>query len=456
MANTLRNSCPAMFVLGAAIGQHGVVIDVREGVNGNIQPVNVVPAVTTSVQHCMTGPLPLPVLSSFVSVEVNYSVPDFGIQLDIKVPESPTDVLLTLCGLFPVCPVPVIDLCGPSVVQQYDYGSLRANLSAYCVAAGGGFSGGANYTRIAVGSWTMNDTVEITSPFAQVIELPIHIHGDVLAAESFGDPNQTWGKAELEIIGTALGQPIDRGVCVESTTVIPTTAQIQVTDYVPIAVPAGVSTHTISLTSRSRVETRAQSAGLFGTITGAATAAVDAPNSIRVGRFRAAGGGALPAGTRVRGLLSGVAYEGFVPVPAPFRLVPGCGANQAVLYPTNPGAPVPGVIAAAERATQITSGTSILYAGLEGTTPFGCGLRPGSAGPSRLQPDRVDDQPDRQRPVIVHGAGSQHPDDQGPPVAAAGRERCHRRFPARPFDRVGGRARLMHPAARWRRPAKGR
>lgn len=367
---------------GVIAAQQTVTVTVVEGANGNLQPVNIQPSTTTTVEHCLSVPIPavlptrlLRFFSSFVSLEVNYNAPNFRSVIKPKVMSTPTDALLILCGFSPVCPVPVIDSCGPSVLQQYDYGSLRADLSVYSAAAGGGFSGGANYTKIAEGSWTMNETFEINSPVVQSIELPIHIAGDVLASESFGDPAQTWGKAKLEITGSAIGQPVQRSIAVESTSVLPDTAQIQVTDFVPLTVPAGVSTHNLTLTSVASVEAKATSAGLFGTLTGAATAVVNAPNSIVIGRFRTAGGGSLAAGTTIRGLRSGAVYEGLNVAPAPFRLVPGCVANGEVLLPAAPGAPVPGSMSLTGISSGVTSGFSVLFAGLEGTNSQGCGLQ---------------------------------------------------------------------------------
>ena len=374
-----RAALSMLFVAGVATTQQAITIEVVEGPNGNLQSVPIVPSTQVTITNCLSvgipSPSPLPIkIPSLAAVEVDYSDANLGVDYRINWTDTAREALLAICGLFPQCPVPIVDFCGPAVVQTTDYGTMRASFSAYSAAAGGGFSGGANYTRIVEGSWTFAETLEITSPVAQVIQLPVHISGDVLAAESFGDPAQTWGKARLEIVGTAFGQVVDRSIVVESQTVLPTTDQIAVTDLVPIAVPAGASLHTVSLTSRSRVEARAQSAGLFGTITGAATAGVNAPNSIRIGRFQAAGGGPIAAGTVIRGTQTGVVYEGIVPVPSPYLLLPGCEPTSSLLYPTAPGAAVPRTLALAVRSVPVSAGVSILFAGVRGTTPLGCGV----------------------------------------------------------------------------------
>jgi hypothetical protein len=127
----------------------------------------------------------------------------------------------------------------------------------------------------------------------------------------------------LTITGTVLGSPVNATVSVEPVSVIPTQAGIGQLDEVYAFVPAGASVFNVSLTGRARVEARAQSAGLFGTITGAATAIADFPNSLRIGRITRDDGRPLPSGTSVRGLNSQIYYEGValsVAGPASFAL----------------------------------------------------------------------------------------------------------------------------------------
>lgn len=370
-------------------------LDAREGANDNLQPVEYSTTSSVNIVHCLTVPLlsmALPasrlrtLLTTLVSTRVTYNATDFNFGLELEFTDTPREALIKLCRLFPVCPIPVVDPCGPQVVQRADYGVIRGTLSAYVRAAGGGFSGGASFTRIAEGTWCLTDRFEVDSPIAQTLEMPISIGGSVLAAESFGDPNGTFGIAELSVEGSVFGQPVSRRIRVVSVTTIPEQDSIQRVDIVTLQVPAGRSVHPFTLTGRARVETRAQSAGLFGTIVGAATAAVDAPNSIRIGRLRGVGGTQLHPGTVVTGLDTGTIYEIAAGVPAPFLLVPGCSQNGGVLYPTAAGTQLGGTISLGLASSTIATGVTALFLGASALPPSGCGIDLPGLGELLLSP----------------------------------------------------------------------
>lgn len=292
-----------------ARAQLDVQVRMEEGANGVLAPVAPAPSSTLEIWDCISVGLPYGV----GAVQLNYNVQNFGVGLEINWTDTPTEALTTACGFFPVCPVPPIDVCGPQVTERIDYGVIRGAMSVYSVAAGGGFAGGATYTRIAEGSFVWNEPLEVFAPAPMTIRLPITVAGSVSGAESFGDPAGTWGKAELTITGTALGSPVNASVSVESVSVIPNQAAIAQLDEVYAFVPAGTTVFNVNLTGRARVEARAQSAGLFGTITGAATAIADFPNSLRIGRITLDDGRPLPSGATVRGLNSQIQYEGVAP-----------------------------------------------------------------------------------------------------------------------------------------------
>lgn len=375
-----------MVALGATAllpAQRCSTFDAREGENGALQPVDFSTTSTVNIANCLTVPLlnmALPasrlrtLLTAFVSTTLTYSAADFDLRLRLEFTDTPAEALLALCGLFPVCPVPAVDPCGPQVVERVDYGVMRGSLDAGARAAGGGFSGGATYTRIAEGTWCVSDRLEIDSPVAQALEMPISISGSILAAESFGDPTGTYGRAELSVQGTMFGQSVSRRIAVESVTTIPEQALIQQVDMIRLSVPAGRSVHAFTLTARGKVEARAQSAGLFGTIVGAATAHVDAPNSVRIGRLRGAGGTPLHPGTVVTGLDTGTIYELAAAVPAPFLLLPGCARNGGILYPAAAGTPLGGNMSLALASSTIASGAIALFLGADALSPLGCGV----------------------------------------------------------------------------------
>ncbi len=380
------SSLALLVALAAAIplpAQRCSFVDARQGADDLLQPVDFAATSSIKISYCMTVPIlgmALPddllrkAITALVATNVLYDAPDFRAQLQLDFTDAPDKALRAVCGLFRICPVPVVDFCGPQVVQRVDYGVMRGQLSANVRAAGGGFSGGASFTRIAEGTWCLSDRLQIDSPVAQTLELPVSIAGSILAAESFGDPNGTYGRAELSVQGTVFGRAIARRIAVESVTTIPEQASIQQVDTVTVTVPAGRSVHAFSLTARGKVEARAQSAGLFGTIVGAATVAVDAPNSVHIGRLRGAGNTALHPGTVVTGLDTGAIYEIVVPVPAPFVLLPGCALNGGILYPAAPGTPLGGSMSLALASSTIASGVTAVFLGAEALGSLGCGV----------------------------------------------------------------------------------
>jgi len=200
-----------------------------------------------------------------------------------------------------------------------DLGVVRGGINLYTVTAGVGFGGRFCYTRRATAVVSFADTIEIESSIAANIEVPLHISGSVLAAESFGDPEQTRGTARLSLIGSLGEEAFSQSVEVESVSVIPEQASIDVTRLVQLSVMPGITSVPISVSGTAFGEATAVGVGF---IVGACTVAVDFPNTIRIGRFRAIGGGALPAGITIRsGITGGIIQTsgGSVTCPADFN-----------------------------------------------------------------------------------------------------------------------------------------
>ncbi len=195
----------------------------------------------------------------------------------------------------------------------------------------------------------------------------------MLASESFGDPGGTYGIAELSVQGTVFGAPVSRSAMVTSISVVPEQAALVDTVLVTVSVPPGVSTHTIQLSGRMHIEVRAQSTGFFGTITGAATAVVTAPNGVAIGFPRQASGAPLLPDTILRGLDTRSTYNGPVEVLQGYRLVPGCAQIGGVLYPNSSGTPLGGQLDVTMASDSLIDGFATMFAGFRGVDPMGCG-----------------------------------------------------------------------------------
>jgi hypothetical protein len=299
----------AVLASSPSFAQLHIGVDMEEGENDVLTPVHPSQTSTMYAYDCVSLGLPYAV----GVIELQYdSNADFNVSVKFSWTDTPTEVATNGCRLFPVCPLPWIDTCGPQITERIDYGVLRGSMNVYCAAAGGGISGGASYTRIAEATIEWQEPLEIYSPTALQLRLPVSISGSVSGAESFGNPNGTWAKAELLVEGTVLGQAVSGEISVESVSVIPEQDSISQTFEAFVSLPAGSTQYAVDLHGHARVEARAESAGFYGTVVGAATAIVDFPNSIHIGRVTLADGSPLPAGVTVRGLNTGIYYEGNV------------------------------------------------------------------------------------------------------------------------------------------------
>lgn len=182
---------------------------------------------------------------------------------------------------------------------------MGGQVSQYAFHIGGGGPRGRDTKGVLCGAYPLS----VFSPFPATLEIPVHISGSVSAAESFGNPGTTEGKAMLTLSGNVNGVGFGpQTVSVTSTTVIPDQASINWSILVPVAVGAGATSVNVQWNGQVEVTTRAQAGGLFGLLSGSATAIADFPNSIRIGALRSAGGGALPPCVAVSDTLTGAQF----------------------------------------------------------------------------------------------------------------------------------------------------
>lgn len=370
----------AAWCLQPATAQVDLGFDVRQGTSSSLSTPSGVMR-TLTVAHCVTdnllagdlaaGPASNS-LASFFTPGISYSG-SFSANGSVRFLSEPVEGIRQAClGFtgtpampFANCPEPTFLDCDATEADSDDYYRLD-------FAAGASVSSTSTLRRRAGASIRVVDDLIVDSPVAQMLELPITVRGMVTGAESFGVPSGCIGAASLGVTGTVFGTTLlNTNISVVSVTTIPTTATINQTFLYPLTVPAGVTVHSIDVTLAADMDARAQGSFL---IVGAATAGVIAPSYVRIERLRTAGGGPLAAGTRVIGGLTGTVYEDVAEVASPYRVVPGCTTHQAVLYPTAAGAPVPGQMDLGLRSSQLADGAAVLFGGLDGTDPYGCGL----------------------------------------------------------------------------------
>ena len=269
----------------------------------------------------LTTPLPIPVEIPGVTIDVCQPSIEFGkfgvsvtfgaggnnsldADFDFDVIAATGDLLEMLEENFETpSGVPGSFECTISFHETLAHASGNAN--TYAFHAGGGGPVG----QRVWGTIRFCDTVEIESDGSATVELPVHVGATAFAAESFGDPDATYGRARVCLSGSVGGQPVSGGcVEVESESVIPVQGEIDEGQIFSLPVSPGTQTVVVDLTAEVESKSQAKGTGLFGTISGAGTAGITMPGSVRLGNFTGPSGGPLPSGVRIRSLTGGITY----------------------------------------------------------------------------------------------------------------------------------------------------
>lgn len=154
------------------------------------------------------------------------------------------------------------------------------------------------------------DVVTFTSNEITTVEMPYSLGVSLLAAESFGDPTATRGFAKATITGSVDGHLVLAGAdSVESESVTPTEVYMSSSGTVPVALGIGQTQVTIRMSADVYIEAAARAAGLWGLLSGSATAAALWPNSFVIGNFQGVGGAPLPESLRIESAVSGMVYK---------------------------------------------------------------------------------------------------------------------------------------------------
>jgi len=269
----------------------------------------------------LTTPIPIPVQIPGVTIDVCQPSIEFGkfgvsvtfgaggnnsldADFDFDVFAAAGDLMELLEDNFEVeSGIPSSFECTLSFHETLAHASGNAN--TYAFHAGGGGPVG----QRVWGTIRFCDTVEIQSDQSATVELPVHVGATAFAAESFGDPDATYGRARVCLSGSVGGQAVNGGcVEVESESVIPVQGEIDEGQIFSLPVSPGTQTVVVDLTADVESKSQAKGTGLFGTIAGAGTAGITMPGSVRLGNFTGPGGGPLPPGLLIRSLSGGMTY----------------------------------------------------------------------------------------------------------------------------------------------------
>ncbi|MBK6734039.1 MAG: T9SS type A sorting domain-containing protein [bacterium] len=162
----------------------------------------------------------------------------------------------------------------------------------------------------AKGTLEYCDVVTFLSNEITTVELPYSLGVSLVAAESFGNPEVTRGFAKATITGSVDGHLVLAGAdSVESESVTPTETYLSSSGTVPVAVGIGQTQVTIRMSADVYIEAAARSAGLWGLLSGSATAAALWPDSFILGNFQGPGGTPLQESLRIESAVSGMVYK---------------------------------------------------------------------------------------------------------------------------------------------------
>lgn len=189
--------------------------------------------------------------------------------------------------------IPTIVPCNRTPYQTTTHFGGTASL--YVAHVGGG----PYKKKISKAVFSTCRNVIIENPSTNVIELPIKIQGSVFAAGSFALDEFTFGHARLRAWGNIGGQSFDDNTEVTAADIFPENRDINIVRRFIVAPGLGRFVVPISVNAESLTEVQAKGGGLFGSITASATAGVDFPNSIEVGRFTGLNGAPLPHGVKI-------------------------------------------------------------------------------------------------------------------------------------------------------------
>lgn len=304
---------------------HGQVVTVRVNTEYAFNGAGSSPSVVTgaALSNCSgLSSLGLTYVANAVNGNNTLDV-NFGVDIGGGIPDVPGSVQSIVNGqTLTLAPNP--GACNPAADGQL----VRAvsTINAYSFAIGGGtiFGGPGNLVQQrATTEVNFVDTIRVVSPVAMQLILPVRMVVGGAVAESFGDPATTTGLITARVAGHVNAVPISGGqMTLESSDVIATTDALNVSTVALFNIAAGTNVIPVSILGEFDVRSSAQSAGFFGTLSGASTAAMNAPSGLfEIGYFQLAAGGSVPAGLVVTSDLTGFTYPVAVPEPGALSLI---------------------------------------------------------------------------------------------------------------------------------------
>lgn len=304
-ATLLGVACVSAATATAADKLVTVTIDTEYQLKVDLPVVNPAVLATSILGDCPSIDM-LGIGLSAMESDDNHS---FNFNLNVDVPGAIEKAVDVVRNGEPEWPTPTAGICATERKSSLVHVSGGCNLYVFAL-------GNFRPRQRARAQVSVCETFVIQSDSNAILELPIRLKAGAFAAESFGDPNETYAKASASFHGVLTGDPVVGGsvnlgggeLYVESVTVIPEEDTIDLGETVSLQVVPGENRVTAMVTGEFEVITQAKATGLFGSLAGSATGGVDLPGSFEVGFITGSGGSPLPPGIRIVSETSGMTY----------------------------------------------------------------------------------------------------------------------------------------------------
>ncbi|MDX2278446.1 MAG: T9SS type A sorting domain-containing protein [Saprospiraceae bacterium] len=158
------------------------------------------------------------------------------------------------------------------------------------------------------GNISVNDVLKVYSPVATTLHIPLHVNASVVSIQTFCDPTGSEAEAKAEVsvtLGgtttTVTGRSFVAGAFLDND-------YPDETKTASVMVPAGVSTVTLKISGTLTAHSKVMGLSDDFPLACGSNAVASAGNSLTVGYFTGPNGAALPTGTKIIGLITGINY----------------------------------------------------------------------------------------------------------------------------------------------------
>jgi len=203
------------------------------------------------------------------------------------------------------------DFITPTFGCQTHIFNVSGQICSYLVTG----SADETYEQSISGNVNYSDVVEVFSPIATTIELPIHISASVAAVQTFCDGDESEATAMVGLTGSLAGGSLSiDGKATISGAFLDNKA-LDSTKIISVEVQPGINTFPFVLNGTIMAKSTVRGIHPWGIIACGSNACANAGNSITVYNFTGPNGSPLPTGMTIIGLNTGINYtnpeEGF-------------------------------------------------------------------------------------------------------------------------------------------------